>query len=113
MGALSGHGHGEGEFDHDHDEDFLETGSKSLESVRFLSMGLDVGSSGTQIVFSRLEMRGPGEHRALRRQTKSRETLYISPVAITPFRDDGTIDEARLRGTIANAFKAAGSRRTI
>ena len=108
MGALAGHGHGEGEFDHDHDDDFLESGSRALESVSFVSMGLDVGSSSTQIVFTRLQMRGPGEHRALRRQTKSRETLYLSPIAVTPFLDDGSIDEVRLRGTIASAFRAAG-----
>ncbi len=108
LGALAAHEHGEGEFDHDHDEDFLEAGSKALESVGFTSIGLDIGSSSTQVMFTRLEMRGPGEHRALRRQARSRETLYMSPVAVTPFRDDGTIDEARLRGVIGAAFRAAG-----
>ena len=85
FGALAGHEHGPGEFDHDHDEDFLPVDSTSLESVPLVSMGLDVGSSGTQVIFTRLEMRGPGEHRALRRQAKARETLYMSPVALTPF----------------------------
>ncbi len=108
LGALFAHEHGEGGFDHDHDDDFLAAGSSALESVTFVSMGLDVGSSSTQIIFSRLEMRGPGEHRALRRRAKSRETLFLSPIVITPFLDDGSIDEARLRGTIAGAFKAAG-----
>ena len=107
MGALTRHEHGEGEFDHDHAEDFLDADSKALESVAFVSMGIDIGSSGTQIVFTRLEMRGPGEHRALRRQAKSRETLYLSPIVMTPFHDDGRIDETRLRGSIAAAFRAA------
>ena len=71
-------------------------------------MGLDVGSSGTQVIFTRLEMRGPGEHRALRRQAKSRETLYMSPVALTPLRDDDLIDEDKLWAIVSRAFEAAG-----
>ncbi len=106
-GALAGHEHGEGEFDHDHDEDFLPVDSRSLESVPLISMGLDVGSSGTQVIFARLEMRGPGEHRALRRQAKGRETLYMSPIALTPFRDGDLIDEDRLWAIISRAFSAA------
>ena len=108
FGALAGHEHGEGAFDHDHDEDFLPIDSKSLESVPLISMGLDVGSSGTQVIFTRLEMRGPGEHRALRRQARSRETLYMSPVALTPLRDGDLIDEDRLWAIISRAFDAAG-----
>ncbi len=108
MGALASHGHARGEFDHEHDSGFEASDSKSLESVSFISIGVDIGSSSTQIVFTRLEMRGPGEHRSLRRQAKSRETLYLSPIVMTPFLDDGTLDEARLRGTLARSFEAAG-----
>ena len=107
-GALSAHEHGEGDFDHDHDEHFLPLDSKSLESVPLISMGLDVGSSGTQVIFTRLEMRGPGEHRALRRQAKARETLYMSPVALTPLRDGDLIDEDKLWAIVSRAFDAAG-----
>jgi len=106
FGALAVHEHGEGEFDHDHDEVFLDIGSKSLESVPLISMGLDVGSSGTQVIFTRLEMRGPGEHRALRRQAKMRQTLYMSPIALTPF-DGDMIDEERLWRIIDRAFQEA------
>ena len=107
LGALAAHGHGEGEFDHDHDDDFLDGESKALESVDFISMGIDIGSSSTQVVFTRLRLRGPGEPRALRGREKSREILHMSPIVVTPFRDDGSIDETRLRGTLASAFRAA------
>lgn len=106
FGALVAHEHGEGDFDHDHDEAYLEIDSKSLESVPLISMGLDVGSSGTQVIFTRLEMRGPGEHRALRRQAKTRETLYMSPIALTPFEDD-EINEEKLWRIIDRAFTEA------
>ena len=69
LGALAGHVHGEGEdHDHEHDTDgeLLGADSQELAAVPLLSMGIDVGSSGTQIVFSRLLMRGPGDPIALR-----------------------------------------------
>lgn len=108
FGSLAGHEHGEGEFDHDHDEDFLPAESRALESVSLVSMGLDIGSSGTQVAFTRLEMRGPGEHSALRRQARSRETLYLSPVALTPFVDAARIDEDRLWSIIDRCFRESG-----
>ena len=108
MGALAAHDHGDGEFDHDHDSDFyLDPASRSLESVDFISVGVDIGSSSTQIAFSRVKMRGPGEHRALRGRARARETLYLSPVAPTPFTPEGAIHETRLRGIVDAAFSGA------
>ena len=112
FGELAGHVHGEGE-DHDHEHDgsdgeFLDVGSQELAGVPLLSMGVDVGSSGTQVVFSRLVMRGPGDPAALRRAPKSRETLYLSPVAMTPYKSATEIDIGRLRGIIDAAFAASG-----
>ena len=112
FGELAGHAHGEGE-DHDHAHDdsegeFLDARSQELAGVPLLSMGVDVGSSGTQVVFSRLVMRGPGDPAALRRAPKSRETLYLSPVAMTPYKGATEIDTERLRDIIDAAFAAAG-----
>lgn len=112
FGELSGHAHGEDEaLDHTHDDsdgDFLDARSQELASVPLLSMGVDVGSSGTQVVFSRLFMRGPGDPAALRRAPKSRETLYLSPIAMTPYKSATEIDAQRLRTIIDAAFAAAG-----
>jgi ethanolamine utilization protein EutA len=112
FGEAMGHVHAPGEdHDHDHDDDghdVLDPNSKALELVPLVSMGLDIGSSGTQIVFSRLTMRGPGEPVAMRRQAKSRETLYLSPVSLTPFADGETIDTDRLRAIVDRAYGAAG-----
>ena len=110
-GQMSGHQHAPWEeADHDHDADFvmLEAGSKELEHIALTSIGMDIGSSGTQVVFSRLLMRGPGEPAAMRRHAKSRETLYTSPVVMTPYAAGDAIDIERLRGTLARAFQAAG-----
>jgi ethanolamine utilization protein EutA len=99
LGALHRHDHGHEAFDHDHDHDFPET--ERFEPVAFVSMGLDIGSSSTQVAFSRLKMRGAG------RADYDRQTLFLSPVSPTPY-NDGRIDEARLRKLIAAAFENAG-----
>ncbi len=110
FGLDAAHEHGE-DADHEHDEsghEVLEEGSRALEAVPFVSIGLDIGSSGTQVAFSRLLMRGPGEPAALRRIAKSRETIYMSPVALTPFRPDHTIDIEKLRDILDAAYNASG-----
>ncbi len=110
FGALARHEHGPGEeADHVHDADdnLVLEGSRALEDVPLISIGVDIGSSGTQVVFSRLLMRGPGEPLAMRRQAKARETLYLSPVAMTPFIGE-RIDADKLRGIVDRAHLAAG-----
>lgn len=110
FGADADHVHAPGEdHDHDHDgHDILEPGSKGLELVPLLSLGIDIGSSSTQIIFSRLMMRGPGEPLAMRRIAKSRETLYRAPLVMTPFTDGNMIDATRLRATLDKAYATAG-----
>ena len=112
LGAQADHAHDDSA-DHDHDHDMqghnlLDIDSRSLESIPLVSMGVDIGSSGTQIAFSRLLMRGPGEPLAMRRHAAQRETLYLSPVSLTPFRGPHEIDASKLRGIIDRAFVVSG-----
>jgi ethanolamine utilization protein EutA len=112
FGALVDHAHhGDEDQDHDHDEDprheLVEATSRELESAPFVSIGVDVGSATTQIAFSRLEMHGPGEPSSLRRLLKSRETLWTSPVALTPWRGRD-VDVRKIRELVDAAFEAAG-----
>jgi ethanolamine utilization protein EutA len=110
-GDMAGHVHAPGEdADHDHDGDanLLEHGSQANAETVLISVGADIGSSSTQIAFSRLTMHGPGEPAAMRRHAKSRETLWHSSPVMTPFTPAGEIDIERLRGTFARAFREAG-----
>ena len=109
-GAMAGHVHAPGEeADHEHDEDsnLLEQGSQANAETVLISIGADIGSSSTQVAFSRLVMRGPGEPSAMRRHAKARETLYLSAPVITPLTAAGEIDVSRLRGTFSRAFREA------
>lgn len=93
---LPGHDHGAGIFDHDHDQDFPE--DRQAPRTAFLSIGVDIGSSSTQVAFSRLTADGAGWQR---------ETVYLSPVAPTPFTAGGLIDAPRLRRMLDAAFIGA------
>jgi ethanolamine utilization protein EutA len=118
--TLADHLHGEGLFgahehgpdaDHDHD-DFApgppeENAVFLADNVHLLSVGMDIGSAGTQVIFSRLHLRRMGEDLSSRYFVVSREAIFQSPVALTPYRNDELIDETRLGEIIDAAYRDA------
>ena len=89
MGDVFFHEHGP-DADHDHDEDFADVPLDEnplwiADNVRLTSVGIDVGSSGTQVIFSRLHLRRMAEDMSSRYFVVNRETLFQSPVALTPY----------------------------
>ena len=79
---------------------------------RILSVGLDVGTTTTQLIVSRLTVtdRG-GAFSVPELQITEREILYRSPVHFTPLLDESHVDEQALRGLVAQAYEKAGIRR--
>ncbi|HKS99103.1 MAG TPA: ethanolamine ammonia-lyase reactivating factor EutA [Rugosimonospora sp.] len=80
------------------------------DTVTLHSVGIDIGSSGTQVLFSRLQLRRLGERLTTRYIVVERETLYQSPVALTPYASAEDIDAARLGSIIDLAYAAANVR---
>ncbi|MDQ3560360.1 MAG: ethanolamine ammonia-lyase reactivating factor EutA, partial [Pseudomonadota bacterium] len=109
-GLFGAHEHGP-DVDHDHDDidpgPIEENAIFLQDNVRLTSVGMDIGSAGTQVIFSRIHLRRLGEELSSRYHVVSRETLYQSPVALTPYRGE-RIDEAKLGGIIDEAYAAAG-----
>jgi ethanolamine utilization protein EutA len=108
------HTHG-GEEAADHDHDHFESDGALEDNpiwiqdhVSLTSVGIDIGSSGTQVIFSRLQLRRFGEDLSSRYHVVSRETLYQSPVALTPYQSEERIDDAGLGAIIDDAYAAAG-----
>jgi ethanolamine utilization protein EutA len=104
----------DGDSDHDHDHfDFAD--ERPLEEnpiwiqdhVTLVTVGIDIGSSGTQVIFSRINLRRYGEDLTSRYYVVSRETLFQSPVALTPYSSDERIDENALGAIIDGAYAAA------
>ncbi len=115
LGMDSMHSHDEGETDHDHDHDDLgpeyDPTSTSLwlqDNISLLSVGIDIGSAGTQVVFSRLELRRLSEELTSRYFVVKRETTYQSPVALTPYLSEERIDDQAIGGIVDAAYDAAG-----
>jgi ethanolamine utilization protein EutA len=114
MAADAVHVHGEGEYDHDHDHDDL--GGYDLENdalwqqdhIQLISVGIDIGSSGTQVIFSRVQMRRLAEDLTSRYFVVNRETLHQSPVALTPYQSEERIDERAVGDIIDRAYEEAG-----
>jgi ethanolamine utilization protein EutA (predicted chaperonin) len=114
MGEGGIHVHGEGDYDHDHDHDDL--GEHDLENdslwlqdhIQLVSVGIDIGSSGTQVIFSRVQMRRLSEDLSSRYFVVGREALYQSPVALTPYQSEERIDERAVGDIIDRAYEAAG-----
>src|SRR6267142_1490888 len=101
----------DGYADHDHDfpdETPLEENPIWIaDHVSLTTVGVDIGSSGTQVIFSRINLRRLGEELTSRYYVVSRETLFQSPVALTPYASEERIDEARLGAIIDDAYGAA------
>jgi len=105
----------DGDADHDHDHFEFDSDERLEENpiwiqdhVTLVTVGIDIGSSGTQVIFSRINLRRYGEDLTSRYYVVSRETLFQSPVALTPYSSDERIDDAALGAIIEEAYAAAG-----
>jgi len=105
----------DGDADHDHDHFEFDSDERLEENpiwiqdhVTLVTVGIDIGSSGTQVIFSRINLRRYGEDLTSRYYVVSRETLFQSPVALTPYASDERIDDVALGAIIEEAYAAAG-----
>ncbi|MET0705163.1 MAG: ethanolamine ammonia-lyase reactivating factor EutA [Mycobacterium sp.] len=97
--------------DHDHDESDLPLEENPIwqrDNVTLHSVGVDIGSSGTQVAFSRLHLRRRGEDLTSRYVVVRRETLFESEVALTPYTADMQIDAVALGHLLDSAYADAG-----
>jgi ethanolamine utilization protein EutA len=114
MGEALAHRHDDGDaFDHDHDA-FEDEGALEdnplwqQDHVTLTTVGIDIGSSGTQVIFSRIVLRRLAEDLTSRYYVVKRETLFLSPVALTPYKSETAIDDRALKAIIGDAYRGAG-----
>ena len=84
---------------------FSSTG-RTLEledEIRLTSVGVDIGSSTSHLVFSRIVL----ERLDARYVVSAREAFYESPILLTPYAAAETIDAASLGAFIAQQYAAA------
>ena len=76
---------------HDHDErepdEEDEHPLSKLDIINLTSVGIDVGTATSQIMFSRLVLRRLGRELSSRFVVTERKTLHLSPVHFTPYTE--------------------------
>jgi ethanolamine utilization protein EutA len=101
---------------HDHDEDEHEDHAQfdenhpmwRSERISLTSVGIDIGSSTSHLIFSRLILRRQGIALSSRFVVVRREIVYESPIMLTPYVDKTTIDTRKLDAFIRDAYHQAG-----
>lgn len=77
------------------------------DNVTLISVGIDIGSAGTQILFSRLHLKRQSVDLSSRFLVVSRQTWYESPVSLTPYESETLIDAEALGGIVDEAYQNA------
>lgn len=98
-----------------HDEDFDEEELMDenhpmwrSERITLNSVGIDIGSSTSHLIFSRLTLRRQGVALSSRFVVVNREIIHESPILLTPYVDKTTIDTNKLGDFIHQAYRDAG-----
>jgi ethanolamine utilization protein EutA (predicted chaperonin) len=109
-GAFFHEGH---DHDHDDDEHFDGGGDPldtwSLDNVTLTTVGVDVGSSTSHLLFARLLLQRPNDSLSSRFVVTRRDVLHRSPILLTPYRPQtGLIDVEALERFVDRAYAEAG-----
>lgn len=101
--------------DHDHDEATVDPGDAEIDreiwrndNVELTTVGVDIGSATSHLVFSYLHLRREVHRFSTRFAVVERRVLYRSPILLTPYRTDGLIDTAVLHGFVERSYAEAG-----
>lgn len=104
--------HGGDDDDHEHEDGASmpldeEHPMWRSERIALTSVGIDIGSSTSHLIFSRLILRRQGVALSSRFVVVKREILYESPILLTPYLDKTTIDTKGLDEFIREAYRQA------
>src|SRR5215212_2205847 len=84
------------------------TDIEGLEMFKLRSVGIDIGSSTSHLIFSRLTLRREGASLSAQFKVSEREVLYRSNIMLTPYRSSTLIDTDRLREFFLAEYASAG-----
>ncbi|TCR87710.1 reactivating factor of adenosylcobalamin-dependent ethanolamine ammonia lyase [Rhizobium sp. BK376] len=106
------------DLDHEH-EDMTEEERQTIsdwlwrqETVELLTVGIDIGSSTSHLLFARVTLQRETEELSSRFVVIDRQIVWRSPILLTPFLPDGTIDAHELRHFFQHCYHDAGFKRS-
>jgi len=97
----------------EHGNEVIEEHKHSLFKTDRLvqkSVGIDIGSSTSHLVFSSIELRRQSAALSSRFQVTDRRVDYRSPIIITPFSNGTSIDTDKLSAFFERVYQEAGIR---
>ena len=80
----------------------------NADNVELTTVGIDIGSSTSHLMFARVHLQRKTQLLSSEFVVVRRDVLWRSPILLTPFRGDFTIDAERLRAFIDSSYEAAG-----
>jgi ethanolamine utilization protein EutA len=101
-------------YDHEHPENFdiqegdIVTDIEGLEMFSLKSVGIDIGSSTSHLIFSLITLRREGASLSGKFKVTKREVLYRSPIMLTPYLSPTKIDTDKVNQFIHDAYSEAG-----
>jgi ethanolamine utilization protein EutA (predicted chaperonin) len=101
------------DFSHEHIETAAERAAiaRSIwdqDNVAFTTVGIDIGSSTSHLLFAKVALQRQSQGLSSRFVVVGREIVWRSPILLTPFLSDGTIDAAELGEFIRRCYNDAG-----
>jgi ethanolamine utilization protein EutA (predicted chaperonin) len=80
----------------------------AADNVELTTVGIDIGSSTSHLMFARVHLQRLSTALSSRFVVVSRKILWQSPILLTPYRGDYTIDVDDLAGFIGGCYTYAG-----
>ena len=87
--------------------EFLRDTIWKADNVELTTVGVDIGSSTSHLMFARVHLQRLSEALSSRFVVVGRDVLWRSPILLTPYRPDYTIDADVLRAFVADGYTAA------
>lgn len=107
------------ELDHEHDDELTEAERDLIaraiweqDTIALTTVGIDIGSSTSHLLFARVTLKRQSTGLSSRFVVIDREVIFRSPIMLTPFLSDGSIDAHALEHFIAHAYHDAGLKRS-
>jgi ethanolamine utilization protein EutA len=102
------------EFEHLHVsavDDTVNPVAWAADNVELTTVGIDIGSSTSHLMFARVHLQRLSTALSSRFVVVDRKILWQSPILLTPYRPDYTIDVDDLSGFIGGCYAYAGIER--
>src|SRR3954452_20206761 len=106
------------ELEHEHDDlaeaerDLIAQATWEQDTIELKTVGIDLGSSTSHLLFARVVLKRQALGLSSRFVVVERDVIWRSPIMLTPFLPDASIDAKALEHFIQHAYHDAGLQRS-